>query len=329
MVCHHPLKGWRSRSVNPDTGLRQVVFNIGDGLADRPQNVPCGQCAGCRLRRTREWSLRMIHEASLHQSNLFLTLTYNNAALPADRSLSLLHFQQFMYRLRKKKGPNIRFYHCGEYGPETLRPHYHAIMFNLSFSDQILYSANGGKNPIYSSAELDKIWSHGECKIGDVNVTTARYVAGYIQKKVTGERADLHYQRHSLDNQTGEILNTWTVAPEYATMSRRPGIGIGWFTKFKNDCYPSDFITHEGAKHPVPRAYDRELQKEFVKEIVHLRYKRKIWNERNQLTTVKSARKKAANTPLARSEQQPARLAVKARIAKLDQIAHNERNNIK
>ena len=271
----------------------------------------------------------MIHEASLHSSNLFLTLTYNNSNLPSNRSLNLTHFQLFMKRLRKIKGPKIRFYHCGEYGPQTLRPHYHAIMFNLSFDDLTLYSANNGKNPIYTSLELDEIWSYGECKIGEVNVSTARYVAGYIQKKVTGNRAESHYQRHSIDKQTGEILSTWTVAPEYSTMSRRPGIGIGWFKKFHTDCYPSDFVTHKGAKHPIPRAYDREMEKQYKEEILDLRKKRKIWNERNVISRVKDQRKRAGNTPLAQSEQTPERLRVKARIAELAEIAHNERNNIK
>ena len=278
-------------------------------MPDMPIQVPCGQCGGCRTRRAREWSLRMMHEASLHSSNLFLTLTYNNQNLPKDRSLNLTHFQLFITRLRKKYGNGIRFYHCGEYGPKTLRPHYHAIIFNLELPDLLLYS-NKNDQPLFTSEILDKIWSHGECKIGWVTISTARYVAGYIQKKITGERALRHYSRETLDNETGEVLAEWQVKPEYATMSRRPGIGIGWFQKFQNDCYPSDFLTSKGAKFPVPRSYDRQME-----ESVHAEY-------RKEILKVKDKRKRRANTAMAKSEQTSARLKVKAFLAKREDDKH-------
>ena len=44
--------------------------------------LPCGQCIGCRLDRSRAWAMRCIHEASLHDENCFITLTYNAENLP-------------------------------------------------------------------------------------------------------------------------------------------------------------------------------------------------------------------------------------------------------
>ena len=63
--------------------------------------IPCGQCIGCRLDRSREWAARISAEASLYDQNCFITLTYAPENLPENGSLVLEHFQLFMKRLRK------------------------------------------------------------------------------------------------------------------------------------------------------------------------------------------------------------------------------------
>ena len=50
--------------------------------------VPCGKCMACRVKRTMEWSVRILDEASYYKANTFLTLTYNDENLPKDGSLS-------------------------------------------------------------------------------------------------------------------------------------------------------------------------------------------------------------------------------------------------
>ena len=42
-------------------------------------NLPCGQCWGCRLQHSREWAVRCMHEAQMHEHNSFITLTINPA----------------------------------------------------------------------------------------------------------------------------------------------------------------------------------------------------------------------------------------------------------
>ena len=96
--------------------------------------IPCRNCVGCRLEHSRQWAMRCTHEAQLHSDNCFITLTYDNAHLPSDFSLDKKHFSDFMKRYRKKFGPNIRYFHCGEYGSKFGRPHYHACIFNHDFS---------------------------------------------------------------------------------------------------------------------------------------------------------------------------------------------------
>ena len=115
MPCYSPIKGYRSKVLSPN-GKRTIVFKPNLGFVDLPVLVPCGQCCGCRLERSRQWAIRCTHEASLHENNCFITLTFNDDNLPSDKSLDVRHFQLFMKRLRKQFGSNIRYYHCGEYG---------------------------------------------------------------------------------------------------------------------------------------------------------------------------------------------------------------------
>lgn len=250
MVCYSPLQGWFSieRTKN---GKRAIVFNSRDGLRDRPVSVPCGQCIGCRLERSRQWAVRCVHEAQCHTDNCFITLTYNDEHLPYDRSLNLRHFQLFMKRLRKRFGSGVRFFHCGEYGENFGRPHYHACLFNIFVPDRVLWSVRQNI-PLYTSEILSSLWPFGFVTIGDVSFESAAYVARYCVKKVIGKDAPDHYIY--VDEITGQIHDR---QPEYVTMSRRPGIGRPWLDKFSSDVYPSDECVVNGVACRPPKFYDR------------------------------------------------------------------------
>ena len=249
MPCYSPLRGWRSSERSP-TGKRRIVFNPRDALRDLPVSVPCGQCVGCRLERSRQWAVRCVHEASLHERNCFITLTYDDAHLPADGSLNLDHFQKFMKRLRKRFGDGIRFFHCGEYGENFGRPHYHACLFNFDLPDREFWSCREDVN-LYTSKILSSLWPFGFVTVGDVTFESAAYVARYVMKKVTGDNASDHYR--FTNEITGQVYDR---KPEYVTMSRRPGIGRGWVDKYLDDVYPFDFIVINGVKCKPPRFYD-------------------------------------------------------------------------
>jgi len=127
LTCYHPLRAFKTVSGT-------IVFNGNKPNIKEALNLPCGKCIGCRLDRSRQWAIRCMHEASLYERNCFITLTYSDEFLPNDRSVNVRHFQLFMKKLRKRFGPNIRFYHCGEYGEKTSRPHYHALLFNFDYT---------------------------------------------------------------------------------------------------------------------------------------------------------------------------------------------------
>lgn len=245
MPCYKPIQAWRS-AKRGRSGKQLITFDhsksVGFGL-----QLPCGQCIGCRLERSRQWAMRCVHEASLYESNCFITLTYSNEFLPEDGSLNKKHFQDFMKRLRSRfPASAIRYYHCGEYGEKLRRPHYHACLFNFDFLDKVLYKVVDGQR-LYTSSDLEKVWKFGFSTVGSVTFESAAYVARYIMKKVTGDRAVVHY----VDKETGAVL-----VPEYTTMSRRPGIGRDWYDHFSGDVFPDDFVIMRGKRMRPPRYYD-------------------------------------------------------------------------
>lgn len=264
MPCFHPLKGYYAKKVNPETGKRSVVFNSNDGFYDHTQLLPCGRCIGCRLEKSRQWATRCVHEAQIHSQNCFITLTFREACPLATKtangryqrfipkyltdptvSLHKHYIKLFWKRLRKhvfgnQKG-TLRYYHCAEYGEKSQRPHHHAILFNYDFPDKVYYSTQNG-NTYYTSKTLEALWPHGHSIIGNATFESAAYVARYCTKKISGPTAKAHYN--------GRL-------PEYATMSRRPGIGSGWLDKYKTDVFPNDFVIIRGHKCKVPKYYDK------------------------------------------------------------------------
>ena len=219
-----------------------------------------------------------MHEAQLHgDQNAFITLTYDREHLPANYSISVREWQLFMKKLRDRlSGRKIRFYACGEYGDQKLRPHYHAIIFGYDFPDKKIFKTENG-NTLYTSEQLTSTWGLGHCTTGDVTFESAAYVARYVMKKITGEQAVDHYTR--IHPHTGEAH---TVTPEFTVMSRRPGIGAPWLLKYRRDVYPSDQVITRGMVTRPPRFYDNQLTEEEVEQIKRRRKKEGLVHKPNQ-----------------------------------------------
>jgi len=262
------MSGYRGKEKNPLTGKYPIVFNAKDGYYDQVVQLPCGQCIGCRLERSRQWAIRCMHEASLYDDNCFVTLTYDDQHLPADRSLNKRHLELFLKKLRKQFGAGIRFYLCGEYGENFGRPHYHVCFFNLDFPDKVLWKVINGQR-LYTSEKLAKIWGHGYVSIGSVTFESAAYVARYILKKVTGKNADKHYQVYDIES--GEIFDR---LPEFTNMSRASGIGKDWYKKYRSDVYPHDYVVVKGKTIKPPKYYDKLYEAEFPADHARLKIAR-------------------------------------------------------
>ncbi len=247
MACFFPITGYR-------TPAGKVTFKQKEGYYDKPVTIACGQCSGCRLERSRQWAVRCMHEAQMHKTNSFVTLTYDDEHLPPDGGLVLKHFQKFVRSLRRA-GDSFRYYHCGEYGDKHGRPHYHSILFGLDFPDQVYEETTQHDDKLYSSPKLSDHWPHCISRVGAMTFRSAAYVARYCMKKMNGDQADEHYQ--TINTNTGEVHQ---VKPEYQTMSRRPGIGSTWFAKYSRDIFPSDECVVNGRVTRPPKFYDSQYE---------------------------------------------------------------------
>lgn len=115
---------------------------------------------------------------------------------------------------------------------------------------------------LYRSPVLEDLWGYGHCLIGNLTFESAAYVARYCVKKRTGKGAKQYYSRQKVDLSTGEpIGEPYQIAPEYATMSRRPGIGAGWLKKYGKEVFDWDQVVVRGKRMRPPKAYDRYLEK--------------------------------------------------------------------
>lgn len=301
MACFHPVQALRPRLGSESTKL---IFNPGPKSEGDPIQVRCCQCVGCRTDHARDWAIRCVHEASLHDANSYLTLTYAPENVPKGYTLVLEHFQDFMKRFRerlvydcykrisdsyegptilnsknlkrffmklaRKEAPKVRFFHAGEYGEEFGRPHYHALIFGYDFPDKKFFKMYKG-NPLYRSELLSSLWTDGFATIGALTFESAAYVARYCMKKITGVQADEHYT--VVDPDTGEIFKR---KPEYTTMSRNKGIGAKWYDKYKHtDLYNSDNVVLPGRSPlKIPKYYDNNYKMEHPLEFEDLQFRR-------------------------------------------------------
>lgn len=288
MACYKPLRAWRGVR---DRAIYWRKINDCDEIA-----LPCGQCVGCRLERSRQWAVRCMHEAKMHRHNCFLTLTLNDEHLtgkyftgkyyrngqPAYAGTLLKRdVQLFWKRLRKalSKGrgaihdallytppssadmglrpmPPLKYYMAGEYGEQFRRPHYHACLFGVDFADKKYLCKSPTGEKLYRSPALEQLWTQGFSTIGTVTFESAAYVARYVMKKINGDKQKTHYE--VIDQETGEIIN---LQPEYNDMSRREGIGKGFLNRYATDVYPLGKVIVRGKQTNAPRYYDKQYKR--------------------------------------------------------------------
>jgi hypothetical protein len=241
---------------------------------DGTLELPCGQCIGCRLERSRQWAMRCLHESSLYDRNCFVTLTYDDANIPPGGSLCYADFQKFMKRLRKNIKAPVRFYMGGEYGESTLRPHYHVCLFGYDFPDKVYFRKSSSGEKLYTSEFLEKLWPYGLSSIGSVTFESAAYIARYCVSKVTGDAAKSHYSCPEFIDSDGVIRQS--VEPEFNHMSLKPGIGAKWLEKYRSDVFPRDYVIVNGVKTKPPKYYDALFERENPSEFSDIIARREL-----------------------------------------------------
>jgi hypothetical protein len=230
----------------------------GRGATDRI-TIPCGKCMACLSRKRNQWAFRLSQELKNSKTAYFITMTYDDDHKPKNDSLCKSDCQLFLKRLRKRvdwliqnadlyeeypekaqEWPKLRFFICGEYGPNTNRPHYHMLLFNM-------YPTIATANIIQTA------WGKGHIHIGFVNPKTINYTVKYC---------------------INEIVEMKHKENTFILMSRRPGIGISYVEKMA-DYHRNNSIFYGiergGIKVSMPRYYrdkifnDQEIRKNLIK----------------------------------------------------------------
>lgn len=252
MVCKNPI-------VIPNPYFIDDVLR--DGSDGKWLRVPCGKCTACRIQRTREWTERIMSESYYHDNSVFVTLTYDEDHVPSASSgrLTLVKkdVQDFFKRVRRRlefleDTRKIRYYAVGEYGDSTKRPHYHAIVFGLSADDLEI---------------LESCWKVGFVSVGSVTYDSARYVAGYVQKKLYGDKALSEYA----DSQAPFSLMSKGIGKEFVLDNKDRfyqggSINVGFGKKIRRNRYTDKVLdlSHEHKRLLAEQNnHDYELWPEF------------------------------------------------------------------
>lgn len=231
----------------------------------------CGQCRPCRIKKRRLWVHRIMLESLQHGDNCFVTLTYDDKNLPSGGTLVPKDFQDWLKRFRKRISPHkIRYFGVGEYGERTQRPHYHAAIFGWPACSRGVVK-RGEDCPCQSCRHIRETWQLGHILVGTLTKDSAGYIAGYVTKNLTEADNELN---HSYRSNEGILLGHRH--PEFARMSKRPGIGApaipaiaraldsetGMVHIDREGDVPS-VLQHGKKKHPLGRYLKEKLREEL------------------------------------------------------------------
>lgn len=214
-----------------------------NGFNSRANKVPCGKCPECLKSKANQWTFRLLQEQEVSSTSYFVTLTYTDDNLCFNGSgiatLAKYDIQSFWKRLRihieRNSGlqPKLKYYAVGEYGTKSMRPHYHAIVFNLPSLYAVVDEFN-------NSSLLGSIWKLGHVRVDECNVKTMKYVAKYVMKSTRREQR--------IEQQ---------IEPEFAMMSKR--LGANFLTPqmraFLSNREEPYLTTEGGQKQSMPRYY--------------------------------------------------------------------------
>lgn len=305
--CYHPLKAWYTGethssgkpklNITPYECTYPTIDPAKITVLPHWVEVPCGQCIGCRLERSRQWANRCLLEMQDHPVGTcwFVTLTYDQFHLPwswysddstgeaiPSQTLCRRDFQLFFKRLRKNTGQKFRYFGCGEYGPSTFRPHGHFNLFGLVLDDLTPLPGRSAQGfTYYNSPTLDRAWSFpcrdefgndmdsvrslaGFVVVTPISWETCAYTARYITKKLTGP--------------LGLYYDYFNIEPPFSMMSLKPGIGRMYYDSHP-DLYDFEYINVStekgGRKFRPPKYFDRLFDIDHPEESAVMKKDRK------------------------------------------------------
>lgn len=229
--------------------------------------VPCGKCPNCKRNRVNHWVFRLMKQSEIEEHAHFVTLTYDTRYVPISpngyMTLRKKDVQDYMKRLRKLEPGQLKYYFVGEYGSKNKRPHYHAIVFGVSDSENFFRAWHIGDNPL------------GQVHVGTVSNDSVAYTMKYIDKPA-------FERKHARDDR----------AREFSLMSKK--MGVNYITDqiraYHNADVTRNYVTLKGGvRVSMPRyyrekIYDEQQRKKQIAimkdhEPVELEKLRRMWQK--------------------------------------------------
>lgn len=208
--------------------------------------MPCGRCPACLRNRQNEWVFRLNEEIKVSPFSYFFTLTYRDEDLPIELcdlklrcevpTLSKRDIQLFFKRLRKNTNIRFKYHLVGEYGPQTLRPHYHGLIFS--------------QQPLKID-DLLNAWQHQDLLYKVFEDCRGRSAAGYVSKYICQvpflpEHLKVLPRRYRPFSMSSKGLGLTYIECNKGVVDKKIG-------------QMEDFVILDGHKLPMPRYYRTKL----------------------------------------------------------------------
>ncbi|MDR0738336.1 MAG: hypothetical protein LBF39_04595 [Prevotellaceae bacterium] len=205
--------------------------------------VPCGKCVACLSLKRQHWSFRLSQHLKTSYSAYFVTLTYEDAPVGG---LSKVDVQSYFKRLRNHFKAKFKYYLCGEYGSQTLRPHYHVI---------ILFES--APKPLFG-ASVDFLFCHcwklGFVKVGTVTDASISYTTKYMITRTVypeGLTPPFHLISKGLGKDYVSVMKSW----HQAAVKDRVYVPLA-----------------DGVKASMPRYYKDKIYTDVQRRLMSSRY---------------------------------------------------------
>lgn len=258
--------------------------------------LPCGRCTGCKLERSRQSAVRLMHEAQLHKKTSFITLTYNDKNLPTrarlrterardallgegaaelatdthaethahesqdeSGSLSKRDLQLFTKRLNESVRRRL-----GK-GVKYYACGEYGERTNRPHYHIAVFGEDFGDDRQFwkTSKSGHPLWRSSRLTSlwthGDADIGELTFEsAAYVARYILKKITGTKaYDHYKRVDREG---NEYWLEPEFNVMSRRPGLAREWFERNKADVYPSDSVIVRGHPAKPPRYYDKLLE---------------------------------------------------------------------
>ena len=270
------------------------------------QLIPCQQCEGCRLDYARSWAARCMLEAKFHESNWFVTLTYDPENVPTLNTIS-----GELYRGGTTLIKDDKIIESLTLEPNDLKLFWHRLRKQITRDEKyergmkerdklpedieqrlkIRYYACGEYGSRTARPHYHAIIFN--LNIPDLKVHTIKdgnpyYISEWL-KKIWGHGNILiskvnwdtcayvarYMQKKIKGKSAKDVYHKLGRVPEFSRMSNKGGIGQSYYENHKDEIYALDeIILANGQKIKPPRYYDKLYDLEKPEELDIIKTKR-------------------------------------------------------